>query len=906
MKKLVVLLTLLFCLLSGTTYLYYTHWRSQQQRTAAIPYIPSKAILVYEVTDFNRKWKRFQQTSIGKELSTLPPFAAIEQAMSWLKKDLLEDVHKLNNVPLIVSLHQPEQGAPPAYLFYFNTHDVATQEFFAAMMAQKKKSQAYHTTTRKCANSKIVSWSKEGTTQQLYYIKRKQHIIVSSSTALIEEVAHALASNNTGSFLRLHKSENAHGSLFINLKQLSQLENTLFKPNQVNSFSNTLATLAQESQLDLKLTPHCLVVSGPLTAPIASHQYLINTIKGQEPGPIQLASYLPQRAAVLQHVTFSNADQLLESWQQYSKKSEKPDDLLPATLLPLLQGEIAHCTLPAKEGHTAGQLVLMKVTDAQAFSSVLKTAKALTPAASLPGRAYHLKSDCFQYSLPGVLFSSFKATYLMQVDDYVLLADRKNTLKTWYAQYKQGKTWAKSPSKKAWLASTLDQAHHTWLVDVPQAWCVIRQSLQPRWRQVLKNHPAPAIDVSLQLLGDDTNGCYMSVLVKNKKTKQPEISRRQRAAILSTPTTLAILPENPFFQAEAPLVHAPWLVKSHRGKGHYVMLQDARHQVYLLAPTGKLLWKKTLEGPITTNIFEIDFLKNNKTQYLFATDQKLHLVDYYGRAIGSYPQPLPAPAQLQVVDYSKNKQYRFLLATAQGAIYLKDKQGKNLPGWNPQSLGHAFASVPFHLRARGRDYFLALQTNGTLQAFNRRGQSYPGFPVVLNTPVHNPLMVRKTAAGTVLTVLTDGGKQVDVNLAGQVKKITPLDRATSTSRFLVCPNQVSEGSYAMLHQEADKVVVMDEAMNLRFEIPYAKKGLLAQYYDFGKGKQFYVLTSPEEQLTSLYDPAGKRLLAAPWKNGYEARLLFSKAKNQLSVYGCAGANCIKYVLPLDTKKIDSR
>ena len=901
MKKLVALLTLLLLLLASTAYLYYTHWHSHQQRTAAIPYIPQSAALVYEVDDFNQQWEHFKQTSIGKEFSAFPPFIAIKQAMSWLKKDLLADKHKLGKVPLTLSLHQAEQG-PLGCLFYFNTYDVATQAFLTAMMAQVKRDQSYHTTTRQFANSKIVSWGKEGTMQQLSYLKHKQYMIVSFSPSLIEEVAHGLASKKSANLVSLNKSESAHCSLYINLKQLSQLANTLIKPGQVKLFSDTLATLAQDGCLHLRLTPHCLLVSGAITAPVSSPKHLINTMEDQAPGPIQLSSYLPQNAAVLQHATFSQADQLWEAWQQYRAKSgvalKSPKDLFPATLFPLLQGEITHCVLSATQGHAAGQLVFMKVSDAQAVINVLKTAQALTPAGALSSQVHHLTSDYFQYSLPGLLFPAFKAAYCMQVDDYLLLADNQDTLAAWYTQYQQGKTWAKSPTKKAWLASILDHAHHTWFVDLPQAWHAIIQSLQPRWQQALKGHPAPSIDASLQLRRDAANECYMSILIKRKTIKQSQESLEQRITMPPTvePAVIDTDPGKVFFQADAPLIHAPWLVKSHRNPGHYILLQDKRHQIYLLEPTGKLLWKKTLKGPITTKVFELDFYKNNKIQYLFATDQKLHLLDYYGREVRYYPQALLQPVQLQVVDYNQAKEYRLLLATAQGDIYLTDKQGRSLPGWNPRVLGHAFASTPFHLRVRGKDYFLALQTNGTLVALNRKGQGRAGFPVMLKAAVHTPLLVRKLTTGTVLTVTTDDGKQVTINLEGQIQKTTQLGRLPSTGRFIVCPNQASGDSYAILRQDANKIVVLDEMLNERFEVPYAKKELLAQYYGFEKGPQFYVLTNPEERLTYLYEHTGKQLLAIPGQNGYEVQLVFSQAKRQVEVYSSTGAKCVRYVL----------
>ncbi len=143
----------------------------------------------------------------------------------------------------------------------------------------------------------------------------------------------------------------------------------------------------------------------------------------------------------------------------------------------------------------------------------------------------------------------------------------------------------------------------------------------------------PQVDASLQLLGHAQGDTYASIVIKHKNANA--LPSQQSTPL---PTKVANVdaetpPKAALFQAEAPLIHAPWLVKSHRSGGHYVFLQDAQHQLHLLLPSGKRLWSKKLEGPITSEVFEVDFYKNNKTQYLFATNKQLHLVDYYGRLL---------------------------------------------------------------------------------------------------------------------------------------------------------------------------------------------------------------------------------------------------------------------------------
>jgi len=251
------------------------------------------------------------------------------------------------------------------------------------------------------------------------------------------------------------------------------------------------------------------------------------------------------------------------------------------------------------------------------------------------------------------------------------------------------------------------------------------------------------------------------------------------------------------------------------------------------------------------------------------------------------------------VDCSHNKQYRFLIATAQGNIYLKDKHYRPLPAWNPRSLGQDFASTPFHLSVQGKDYFLVLQTNGTLQALNIKGQNYPGFPVDLKAPVHNPLLVRtgKTVDDTSLIVLTDTGQHICLNLTGRIQEAVQLDYSEDTSSFILCPNCVTGHQYVIMRQDAGKITVMDEAKNLLFELQHQAQHLLLQYYNFGGSYQFYVLTNINKQLTYLYDHTGRLLHDVPWCNGHEVSLFFSEAERQLKIYIGFETKLSEYILP---------
>ena len=900
MKRLVSALLLCILALAGIAYLYYTSWRSKVQTSAAIPYIPQSAALVYEVDAAGKQWAAFQQTAIAQDLSHFPFFIAIKERMSFLE-GLGADKKALDELPLITSIHglsEEEVG----YVFYFDTYEISKQTLLLQLLDKVKQRNTYQIEERKYAGYTITVLSNYTSTQQLYFIKQGPYIIASFSSLLIEDVVRGLARKDPAAFLCVKKAPNKQGSLYVNFSKLPQLLRVFLKADKAHSMQSMLGTFAPGSQLELKLTSHHLLLNGFTTSPDTVQRNFVQTLAGQVAGSFTLAPHIPACTAFLQHFTCRDATQLAAAFQQYRQlpqpgksAAEVAPNPLATALDPLVKGEIGLCTMGADQRE---QLLFIHVNHSEALMAALEEfnllTKPLTRQPSQLSTVYQVRPDPFYHWLPGKLFPSFQPHFLTTLDNYIILANSSTALETLAKQYTQGKTWASTAHQRVFLDSTLEQAHFSLFVNTRQAWSQIIHALNPAWKAVFEKH-ATALQrfeqASLQLVHQkqDTSTCYLSLLLQHREEDPLKIAPRE--------DPVAPLQH---FQAEAPIITKPFVVKTHKSEALHTLLQDALYQVYFLDAAGKLIWKKALEGPIMTAVFAIDFYKNNKIQYLWATKDSLHLIDRNGKQVARYPYKLPSLGEmmrLNVIDYGRDKNYRLLIADAQGDIYLRDKHYRPLPGWNPKALHSPFAATPFHVRVN-RDYFLVLQENGSLQAFNRKGQSYPGFPIDLEETIHNPLVVKKgnMAATTSLITLTDEGKLSFYNLEGLLQNSIQLDKPESTTRFALCPDEVAGHTYAIMRQDLDKFALLDEQGNLLFEKDHeAEQALLGQYYDFGDHK-FYVITDQGQHRTHIYDSVGKAIHAAPLRNSHEVSLDFSKANRRLVVYSTFKDQSLKYAI----------
>ncbi|MEM7055471.1 MAG: hypothetical protein AAF392_01125 [Bacteroidota bacterium] len=904
MKRLASALLVCILALASIAYRYYTSWRSEIQTSVAIPYIPQSAALVYEVDAAGKQWATFQQTAIAQDLSHLPFFIAIQEGLNFLE-DLGTDKEALNELPLVASIHGLREGAAD-YIFYFNTHETGTQALLLQLLEKVKQYNICQIEERKYAGYTITVLSSYTSTKQLYLIKQGHYIIASFSSLLIEDVVRGLKHKNRVSFLCFKKVLSKQGSIYVNFSKLPQLLRIFFKSDFVHSIDPTLGVFAPSSQLELKLTNHHLLLNGFATSSDTAQLNFVQTLAGQTCGAFTLAPYIPQCTAFLQHFTFRDAREFASAFQQYRKlhqpsgsaEQELTSNSLATALDALLKGEIGLCTMGKEQME---QLLFIQVKHREAWMAVLEEfqllAKPLTRQSSQLAAVYPVKPDVFCHWLPGNLFPSFQPHFLTMLDNCIILANSSTALETLEKQYMQGKTWANTAHQRSFLDSTLEQAHFSLFVNTQQAWSPTIHALKPAWKSLFERHAAALqcfAQASLQLVYEeqDTSSCYLSLLLQHRKEEQPQ-----------SPPSKDSIDALQYFQAEAPIISKPFVVKTHKNEALHTLLQDALYQVYFLDAAGKLIWKKALEGPILTDIFAVDYYKNNKIQYLWATRDTLHLIDRNGQQVASYPQKLPGLGRiswLNVVDYAEDKHYRFLIADTHGNIYLRDKRYRPLPGWNPKALHSPFAATPFHIRIN-RDYLLALQENGNLQALNRKGQAYPGFPIDLEETIHNPLVVKKgnTAASTSLITLTDEGKLNCCSLEGLIQNSIQLDKPESTMQFSLCPDVVAGHTYAIMRQGLDKFAILDEKGNFCFEKDHeAEQALLCQYYDFEDYK-FYVMTDRGQHCTYIYDSRGKAIHDAPLRNSHEVSLAFSKANRQLIVYSNFKDRALKYLLPVD-------
>ena len=165
----------------------------------------------------------------------------------------------------------------------------------------------------------------------------------------------------------------------------------------------------------------------------------------------------------------------------------------------------------------------------------------------------------------------------------------------------------------------------------------------------------------------------------------------------------------------------PIIVKNHINYSSELIIQDDNDFIYLINNSGQIEWSKKIDGKILKNIQQIDSYKNGKLQYVFATSNKLYMLDRKGRDVGKFPLKFNdnITQPISIFDYDRNKNYRILI-TQNKELFMFDSRGKRVRGFNYLKNDEIITS-PKHFRISNKD-IIVFKTEKDLKIINRRGK----------------------------------------------------------------------------------------------------------------------------------------------------------------------------------------
>ena len=324
------------------------------------------------------------------------------------------------------------------------------------------------------------------------------------------------------------------------------------------------------------------------------------------------------------------------------------------------------------------------------------------------------------------------------------------------------------------------------------------------------------------------------------------------------------------------------------------MVQDSTHAIYYLDPNQNTLWTKTISDRIISNVFAIDYYKNGKLQYAFATREGVHILDRNGDQIPGYPKQVSDAGILHfnVIDYDLSKNYRFALSDDSGNTYLTDKDLNVLEGWNPKSFLRTSLQPLQHQRLGRRDIMISVQQNGIINVTNRRGADMIGFPFDTKKTLDDHYFLRASNGldNSSITLISKDGELIELTLEGDVIQRNQLLKTSSETSFQLIPDR-NNRSFLIIRRAGNNFDILDDTGNLLFSKDYFTEGeIRIQYYEFGAGRDLLVFTDTFSETLYIYDKSGNLLTGNPLNSAHEVSILYSSVKREFQVFTTSSSN----------------
>ncbi|MCG6187398.1 hypothetical protein [Maribellus maritimus] len=341
----------------------------------------------------------------------------------------------------------------------------------------------------------------------------------------------------------------------------------------------------------------------------------------------------------------------------------------------------------------------------------------------------------------------------------------------------------------------------------------------------------------------------------------------------------------------------PQIVVNHDNPANReVILQDEQNNLYQITNEGRVRWTISVAEPVIGEIFQVDYYKNGKLQYLFNTKNRLYLIDRNGNNVAHFPVVFssPATAGVNVFDYDNNRNYRYFIPHENKKVVAYDYTGKVVSGWIFKQTDHLVTTPIQHFRVGRRD-FIVFKDKSRIYILDRRGNSRVNTSATFENS-RNPLILNLD--GIPKIVATDvTGKVYYIFFDGKYseKKIGKF----GADHFFTCDDLNGNGVPDFVFIDGNELKVMDE----NGKKLYAEKfdNLIKDppnIYIFGPKMKKVGVVDESSNRIYLYNPEGHLHDGFPLQGSSQFSIgKMSEATGSLSLLvGSDGGNLFNYTL----------
>src|SRR5690606_19404188 len=386
------------------------------------------------------------------------------------------------------------------------------------------------------------------------------------------------------------------GMLHINLLRLPDYL-SLFGHEKGNK--NIVDHIGEVALLEVDLQGESPLFNGFTVAGASTKDTWLNTLKGQKPQALGFANLLPDRTSIFHHITFDNAPSWLVGLKQFwvansPKHMERWDNFAAAygleqdDVFTLFDKEIGLAILGSIEIQSPDKLAYWRCIEVERALGILDDLAEQASSAkndTLYTEEYsgvkirQLDLEEFSAMVLGEMFEGFETCYYMPIDDYVVIGNSVQVLKSLLNDIEREATWGKSVKYNEFLSNSIRESNYELMINTPKVWPMLLDGLGPKWESIAQKHSGQL--KQLELIGFQFSNIdddfYTSITLKQGA---PLVAKAQ-----------ADLMNVHHVYLDRDIITKPFIVKNHTNGHREVLLQDSAFMVHLISSEGRILWK---------------------------------------------------------------------------------------------------------------------------------------------------------------------------------------------------------------------------------------------------------------------------------------------------------------------------
>lgn len=454
-----------------------------------------------------------------------------------------------------------------------------------------------------------------------------------------------------------------------------------------------------------------------------------------------------------------------------------------------------------------------------------------------------LKKSNFISVLFGSFFRGIQENYYLFIDDYAIFGNDPDQLINWVRLYETGKTLDLNENYKTFANKLTESSNVTLYLKTGDMVDLASKYLSSGLASGVLINKSAVKDfegILLQLINQSPY-IYTNLYVKQSTTQHQEDIALWRVKL------------------DDDMANKPYPVKDHTTGKYNIVVFDKSNQMYLIRYDGVILWKKQLSGNPISKVFQVDYFKNRKIQYLFNTSNFTYLFDKNGNNVKQYPLKINPSATngLNIFDYNRKKDYRILIAQSDKRIYNYNIKGRKIKGWKSFKMPDIVVKPVRHLVANHKDYLIVTDINNNVKIVNRKGQErilINGRK--LNKAINCNFYVNKTNSKGIFITTDNNGRLVYISAKGKLR-YTDFGKF-SPNHFFLYDDFNNDGVIDFIYVDGNKLTIFNRFKNVIFS--YRFNGDIVtkpEFFNLSKRKKVLGIVSETEHKIYLFDENGK-------------------------------------------------